>query len=232
MILFFLVKFFTKRQYAESFVNGNLHAKRLKFYRTLEDKSDSHRPDEYEGVAEWMQPGRVQVEIEGIDISNDLAEPLQVNYCYHDLINIYCLHGGMLDDENLSGASVGDLQERLLIPDSCLEMGKYAVVVPDTKEFLRRVRVAALKHKFQVWRGAVEYYDPTKFHGRFEDIKPIFQKRDEFCYQREFRLAFNTRTIDEEPINLFIGDISDIAFSCDSQEVNEFILRSKINVPD
>ena len=230
--LFFLVKFFTEQDHVNWFLDGNLYANRLKYFRELEQSSDIYRPDKHEGVAEWMQPDRVQVVLNGMDISRDLAGPLEVHYNYIDFINVFCLYGGMIREEDLAQISTCELRERLVVPKLCLGMGRHAVLIESTQEFLRRVSEAADKNKYQQWSGAVDYYDPNTFHGTFGQITPIFRKRVEFEHQREFRLALNTRTFDSGPINLFIGDISDIAFQFKPEDINGFIQQSTINLVD
>ena len=58
----------------------------------------------------------------------------------------------------------------------------------------------------------MKYYDPDTFHGNFQELDAVFWKQTEFSFQREFRIAIDTYTIEKASLILEIGDISDIAF--------------------
>ena len=48
----------------------------------------------------------------------------------------------------------------------------------------------------------------------------VFRKRVEFEYQREYRVAIDTGTEGLEPITLNIGNIADIAFAVNTDEID------------
>ena len=87
-----------------------------------------------------------------------------------------------------------DLQRRLLVPERCFKLGQHAVVVTDVLEFMRRFGAAIAVNRYRAWSHLVRYYDPSSFHGHFEGINPVFRKRIEFGYQREYRFAIDTGT--------------------------------------
>ena len=54
--IYFLVKVFSDKKYAEDFVNGKLFANRLSYFRKLEEEQQANRGDRHEGVVGWHQP--------------------------------------------------------------------------------------------------------------------------------------------------------------------------------
>ena len=50
--------------------------------------------------------------------------------------------------------------------------------------------------------------------------KNAFRKRSEFSYQREFRFLLRKNDAVDEYVTLEIGDLSDIAQSCKSADLN------------
>ena len=54
--IWYLIKFFSKREHAEMFMDGNLHMNRLSYFKPLETSSGDGRGDPYEAVSHWWQP--------------------------------------------------------------------------------------------------------------------------------------------------------------------------------
>ncbi len=94
------------------------------------------------------------------------------------------------------------------------------MIIKNPREFLERVRVAVSKLRFNTWSGLVSYFDPEVGIERLErEIDVVFNKRDEFDYQREYRIAFDTGTKDCNPVTLNIGKIDDIAFAVRAADI-------------
>ncbi|HIF9375049.1 TPA: hypothetical protein ACX6RV_002942 [Photobacterium damselae] len=53
--LFFFVKVFDNKKYADDFMKGKLFANRLSFFKKLEEKAEANRGDRHEGVLSWHQ---------------------------------------------------------------------------------------------------------------------------------------------------------------------------------
>ena len=222
----FLVKFFGKETYADDFVRGQIFANRLSKFKQAEDSEDSDksgRMDRHESTTAWLQPGKCSVKINGMDISDDLAGPLQVQMDWLNHLNVFCVHAAHSGDLNLASLSndnVEALRQELTIPPKCLDLGKYAVVVMNVPEFVKRMRDSARAKGYGIRYGLVQYYDPETFHGNFDDEEAAFRKQNRYSFQREFRFAMNSGSLGEEPLVMDIGDISDITLQLKSSELN------------
>ncbi|MYJ13709.1 MAG: hypothetical protein F4078_05310, partial [Acidimicrobiia bacterium] len=244
----FLIKFLTSDEHAESLVRGMLHAKRLAHHKRreaaeadgrldpLEGAEADGRLDRHEGTSSWMQPGSVELQVNGWNLTPDLAGPVQIQPRDLDRLNVFCVHAGHIDTTPPKGtvASVDDVRRRLLVPERCLELGEHAVVVKDVPEFMRRFGAAIEREGYRAWTHLVRYYDPSTFHGHFDGIDAVFRKQIKYGYQREYRFAIDTRRTDDptpdpddeasDPkdgaLDLDIGDIRDITLRLRSEDLN------------
>ena len=216
------VKFVSSEEHAESLVRGTLHAKRLAHFKKLEESEELGRRDPHEGTTSWMQPGSVRLEINGWNLTPDLAGPVQIQPRDLDHLNVFCMHAIHTDTTPPKGTvtSVDDVKRRLLVPERCLELGEHAVVVTDVREFMRRFDTAIDRERYRACAHLVRYYDPSTFHGHFDGIDAVFRKRIEHGYQREYRLAIDTRRPGNDPLDMAIGDICDITLRMRSEDLN------------
>ena len=77
-VVFFLIKFFDNEDHGRDFVSGRIYANTLAKFKRLEGVDDSGRGDRNEGTIAWLQPGQGRLEINGMDITDDLAGPVQL----------------------------------------------------------------------------------------------------------------------------------------------------------
>ena len=232
--IFFLVKFLTEQDHVNNFIQGKIYFNKLSEFKEIKDSEASRRNDQYEGAAAWLQPEKVRMEINSIDFSNDLAGPLTIQMNRLNHLHIFCVHAvhsGHLDLTKLSGDNIESLRDELKIPDDCLSLGEHAVVINNMPEFIKRVEDAAVTNGYKLIKGRVKYYNPETLHGYFQNMEAIFRKRDEYSYQREFRFVLDTRTTDDCPLILNIGNIRDITLQLKSNELNgEKFLGGKISL--
>ena len=233
----FLVKFFDKATYADDLVRGQIFANRLSKFKQAEDSKDSNksgRMDRHEGTTTLLQPGKCILKINDMDMSDDLAGPLQIQMNWLNHLNIFCVHAvhsGELDLASLSNDNVEALRQELTIPKKCLDLGKYAVVVKKVPEFIKRMINSARAKGYGIRYGLVKYYDPETFHGNFDDEEAAFRKQNRYSFQREFRFAMNSNSLGEDPLVMDIGNISDITLQLESSELNgEKLLGGKIEL--
>ena len=220
--IFFLAKFCESEEYANDFMNGRLYANRLSFFKEIEDAGDANRGDKYEGTMVWGQPGLAQIEINGQNISNDLAGPVSLSSNRLDQFNVVCLYAGNTRDYGQAPLPKrSQIRNQLLISRECEQFGQYAVLIKDGVEFLNRVKKSAKLKNFRVAHGLVEYYNPDTFHGNFPGISGAFMKHDRFRYQREYRIVIETGSSGINPIVLDIGDIRDISMRTNIREINQ-----------
>ena len=142
-------------------------------------------------------------------------QPIATHLGRLDNLNLFCTTYGAIEDEVLAGLSGDDDPEELtsLLPvhERCLRLGRYAVVIKDVGQFIRRVREAATAEGFVVGQDQVAYYDPGTYHGFTPLAAAVFRKHEGYSYQSEFRFAIHTGTEGDNHITLEIGDIRDIA---------------------
>ena len=218
--IFFFVKIFDDKKYATDFIKGNLFSNRLSFFRNLEESQDANRGDKNEGVVGLFQPEQVNLEING-RILNDLAGPISIKMNWHDNLNIFCIYAAHSGNfQSLSTENFDEFKKQLEIPEECLNLGKYAVVVTNVSQFIERVQLAVEKNNYGLRADLVEYYNPETFNGSFNEHEAIFKKRDEYKHQKEYRFAFDSGVTGNDSLVVEIGDISDITMLCDVSEVN------------
>lgn len=218
--IFFFVKVFDKKEYAEDFIKGKLYSNRLSFFRKYEEENSANRGDKHEGVVGWYQPDQIRLEING-RIITDLSGPVMTQMNWHDNLNVFCIyagHSGEFDD--ISEETIEDFKKQISIPEECENLGEYAVIVTNVTKFIERVKAAVSYNNYGLNAGLVEYYDPISFNGSFSDIESIFRKRDEYKHQKEYRFSFDTGVAGNDPLILNIGDISDITMQCKVSDIN------------
>ena len=238
-VIFFLIKFCDNGDHAADFVNGKIYANTLATFKThvSQGRSDgSGRADRHEGTISWLQPSLVRLEINGMDITNDLAGPIRVQKNWLNHLHIFCLHAvhsGIFSLEKLSNENIEELRREFTVPDGCGSLGEHAVVVKDVPEFIMRMKAAAETKGYPMVYRLVKYYAPDSFHGDFRDVESIFWKQDRYSYQREFRFVFDDGVMNDTPLIMEIGDISDITLQFNSSELNsEKFLGGDMAVPE
>ena len=235
-VIFFLIKFFNSADHATDFVNGKIFANSLATFKSLEVTDESGRGDRHEGTIAWLQPDQGRLEMNGMDLSDDLAGPIQLQRNWLNLLHIFCLHAvhsGALDIASLSNENVEELRSEFMVPDSCSSLGEHAVIVKDVRGFIKRMKSAARANGYEITHRSVRYYDPESFHGIFRDIESVFWKQDRHSDQREFRFVIDNGSKCDTPLIMEIGDISDITMQFRSSELNsEKFLGGDLTVPE
>ena len=220
--ILFLVKFFNKRCYADEFVRGQVHVNRLSSFKQG-DNDESGRADRHEGTTAWLQPSKVRAVINGMEISDDLAGPLQLQKNWLNHLHVFCTHAchtGDLGPPNPSNDYIEALRQQLTIDERCFTLGKHAVVIKDVPEFVSRMEASGKAKNLQVACGSVKYYDPARFHGEFRDLESVFWKQEQYSFQREFRFAIDSGSPGELPLEIDIGDMRHSTLQFESTELN------------
>ena len=226
-MILFLVKFLNKEAHVRDLLDGKIYANRLSWFKRMEAEDASGRLDRHEGAIAWHQPDRVNVVINGWNMTPDLAGPIEMHGNWLNYLNIYCTYAGRLADvepEHLPDEIPHEFRSQLAIPERCLSLGRYAVVIKNGPEFIRRMGEAATTSRCRMWYGKVNYYNPDIYHGHHFDVEAAFWKQDRYSYQSEFRFVIDTHTEGVEPITLEIGDIRDISLAFRTSELNTSLL--------
>ncbi len=213
-----LFKFFSCETYRDDFLKGHLHFNSLNYFRRAEAFDSFKQNDSYE-CCKIFQPNSIKVFF-GQQELKDLAGPVSI--CYNDDVlksYVMCFSTIRLDSQK-KYASLEDLKRDVLFSEKMIKYGEYVVVIPQAELFLERLEKAALKDGFDFFKGPVNYYDFSKDNISDEYPKIAFQKRSEFSYQREFRFLLRKKDAVNEYVTLEVGDLSDIAQSCKSADLN------------
>ena len=232
-MIFFFAKIYKNEEHADTFIKGSLFANRLCYFKQIENRDG--RGDKYEGAivpkldelcftltSKDIQTG----EVTEITIpEDDFAGPPIIQPTWLDHFNVFCMYAGYSGAfKEIPTDNLQCFQKQPEIPEDCTKLGRYAVLIKDPKEFIRRVRVAAERENYKIWWRLLRYYDPEVGTPRLvSSLDSIFSKSKEYEYQREFRFAIDTGTLESDPITLDIGDISDIAFRMDTPDINRLL---------
>ena len=213
-----LVKFFEKKDHANALhEDGLLHARRLKSFRREEE--GLQRRDRHEGAI-LLPTDEWSFSLDGHDLGLGPVGEAQIVLATLSNLNIFCMslfHASPSDHLSKQGVLdevVRQINDSLRV---CSAMGNHAVVVTDQTEFLARVRKAARGNGYRERRGPVEYYDtyPAEVTldvmagGRIQ-WQYAFLKHRRYEKQREYRFAFDTGTIGDDPLELDVGRLGDI----------------------
>ena len=114
---------------------------------------------------------------------------------------------------------LGQIDDSLL---ECEKMGKHAVVIVDPVQFFERIDDASRRCGYAVMDGVVKYYDTYPEDAVVHPIgRPLrsdvqwrhaYLKHRRYEKQREFRLAFQTHSSGDDPLELKVGSLQDIGF--------------------
>ena len=224
-MIVFLAKVFREAKHAEDFLNGKMHWNSLAYFKRIED--GGVRGDEDEGAIMLQREG-LTIELTAGEIDtirtsgHELTSPLVMRPKWFDHINVFCMYAGHTGAlKSISEQNVLELKKQLAIPDDCAQLGKYAVLITNVREFLGRVKAGAKRQGYGVCGGLVRYYDPQVGSPPTKsEIETIFTKRKEYEYQKEFRIAIDTGARAGNPVTLCIGKIHDIALPISTSDIN------------
>ncbi len=215
--LYYLVKLFNQKEYAEAFRQGRVYAQKLSCFHKYEEG----RGDPSEGTVGLFQPMEgMKIEItattgphsgETVTLTEkDLAGPMTMGSNYLRQLNAFCMfgiYGGSPELEKIRKDQRVEFPERWF-----REFGPYAVIIKDVRQFIERVERVAKREGYQSWFYPVEYYDPSIFHGHMKGVEGAFRKPVKFEYQRECRIVFDT-SLHPGALTLDVRDLSDISMS-------------------
>ena len=147
---------------------------------------------------------------------------------YRNLFCVHAAHTGDIDLDSLSAHNVENLRKQLKLSEDFRKLGRFAVVIRNIPEFIKRIESAVEQKGYRLSRGLVKYYDPDTFHGSFSDWEAVFRKRREYRYQQEYRFIIDTLAIEDWPIVLEMGNIRDITSYFYASKINEELLGGEI----
>ncbi|MBH3004133.1 hypothetical protein ACTVNY_14755 [Serratia nevei] len=230
----FFVKIFSSEKYRDEFLKGNLYMNPLKYFIEYEDQHSGNIGDKHEALSAWIQPEGIKLLFkfgdQEIEIpEEDIAAPIAIKKNRFDSINVLCLmvlhsHGISLADA-LSAEQVEQLKGYFTIPEDVIKLGEYAVIIPNTGDFLAKVRSAS---QLLVDNGdaremvakIVTYYDQSKTLSLTDEDEAIFHKQKSYEHQKEFRVSLDRGKDEVSPYVLKVGDLTGIAHPVMTRDIN------------
>lgn len=222
--IFAFVKIFEEKEYAESFLRGELYMNTIRSFKEYTDKSGELRGDSYEGIIAIHQPNKLSgIKINDVEISSSaLASPILIHGDYLLNQNVFCIYSlNSRGYDQFSAETLKDFKETLQLHELCFGLGCYCVVILNASDFISRCEKAIRKLNLQAKLALVDYFDEEEFHGFMPKEKLGFQKRNMFAHQREYRIKIDINQSDPRPFTLDVGDLSDISILMKPQEFND-----------
>ncbi|MEZ2739117.1 hypothetical protein [Comamonas jiangduensis] len=239
-----LIKVYEEEKYADDFLNeGAMYMKTLREFKAIED--GEIRGDAHEGVIAWHQPHDVKVTINSKDIDGNekiinldpdqMAGPVIIGHNGLGDINIFCLYAFCINDFNFQYDEKDEasrleaevkardfLNAELAKLQDIAVLGEHAVVIADVRKFFSLLDEQLGGKEFFYKRGIVNYFDPKKFSGFFEEGDAIFQKRDSYSNQSEYRVAFRDDSPPEAKL-VKLGSLKNIAVKVKVEDLQNLI---------
>lgn len=217
----FFLRVFENEQYMNDFLDGKIYMNRLSYFPSLEGDEEDNRADPREGLAAIWQPKDVTIEVNG-RVLTSIAGPIESRQIKNKYLHLFCLFTGATSESHLLNPAdnIQAMQADFNVPEKCTKLGEYYVVIHNTKKFIDRMVAAIRKAGYgdSAKAGMVTYYDPEIFTGEFGD-RAAFYKTKNLSHQKEYRFVVDTKTEDEAPLILDIGEIRDIAHISDTWDV-------------
>ena len=96
-------------------MQGKIYANRLSYFKDIEGKDDTGRADRHEGAIGWFQPDQGRFTINELDITGDLAAPVEIQREWFKLqkpvLRTMRPHTGDIDLGSLSDHNIEDLRK-------------------------------------------------------------------------------------------------------------------------
>ena len=232
-MIVFLVKVFSDQVHAGKFLQGEMYARRLSWFKELEndtDRGDDHEAavvSHLDGFTITLNPTDLATgETEEVTITgSDLARPPVFRPRHFDHLHLFCMYAAQIDSNHeIPEDRIQELKKQLELPEEYSRFGRNAVAIINYSQFVKRVEVAAKRNGYGIGWGPVEYFDPEVGTSLSPlDVKTLFAKRNKYAWQKEFRFVIDSRTVGNDALILNIGKIDDIATALDTSEINRLL---------
>ena len=210
------IRMHDEKEHAEDLLKGKLYFNTIAYHRKRGN-------DPLEGIVRR----EVDIDLSTSDGEHGLELKNAPGYFKAEIVNIkytpvFCMTaiGGEIEKDTY-GNSV-NLAKQFRLSRKCeAEYGNHAVIIYNPTEFIQRCLESARNHPVGLGHDWVKYVRPR---GPLDTsmLSPaiLFNKRDKFKYENEYRLVAFRYTQDEGHFELNVGDLTDIAFYCRTNEIN------------
>ena len=210
----FMVKFLKQRDHAESFLAGNMQARRLAHFKALENDSARGDPDDglrtYQHVLSQPAPSSEHfTHVADISVGEHGVLAIGFDYTTDEDPYVICLSRFRSDAEDAS--CLEQLQRQInAAPKMGAKFGPHAVIIEDQCAFLHMVDRAAKDRRYAL-RSELVAYRPEGKESNFAKPMDAFCKSARFAPQHEFRIVLTGGDDAGETLHLPIGDLDGIA---------------------
>ncbi|TRW21434.1 hypothetical protein FMM05_20375 [Flavobacterium zepuense] len=186
------------------FYDGEIFCNTLDYFQNLPQENLMADPND--GDIKLIQAKNIKLEFKDKTFLSDKG---QIHLKNPNLKgNLYCLYG--VETKTIEPS---ETFKKLDLDLSAIDWGDYAIYIFDTLEFLRRMEAAIKKEQLQFEFHPVLYYDDKIYEG---DLN-VFNKSIKFEKQKEIR--YWIANTNNEPIKLYLGDLSDISILLNRNEL-------------
>ena len=185
------LKFGSYDHMLDLYENGTIFLNTIEYFRKLEDQE--LRGDVYEGASKVINslPGTFQ--IPNVDRKFHYIK-IHLKESYETILgNLYCLYC-------ISSFGIQNPKE-FTIDERNTRFGSHCVMIKDNPNFLKSIERVLRNRGLKYYHGFVKYYDKEKVSKTLS----LFEKPDEFEYQKEFRFYVINDVV--EPIKIQIGSL-------------------------
>jgi hypothetical protein len=189
------LKFGSLENIQDLFRNGTIYLNTIEYFHNIEDKE--LRGDKYEGATKVINslPGTFRIP----NVDRDFKyEKIHLKESFEIVLgNLYCLY--CISSYGFKNLLDFKLDERNL------RFGTHCLMIKDNQYLFSSIEKELKKNGYKYHHGFVEYYDRDKISKELT----IFNKPNEFEYQKEFRFyVYNDQV---KPIKINIGSLQDKA---------------------
>ncbi len=196
MLIF--VKFGEEKYMNDLIKNGNLFLNTVTEFKKIDD---DFRGDKHEGVSDIIQSQNARLELTLPEILGGEKIILDGN---NGLVGQVLMSNTNFSNTNIYSLYMIPPEEDFKIDDRMFQFGKYAAIITNPIEFLKRVERSLEELNLAAYMSQVKYLERNDFEGEMS----IFNKFSEYSYQNEYRIhVINT---EDKPLIINVGSLEDI----------------------
>jgi len=206
------LKFGEYQNIKDLYENGTIYLNTIQYFRDIEDKE--LRGDSYEGASEIINSLPGTFKIPGIEREFNYQK-MHIKKAYETILgNIYSLY--CVSSHGFPNPLDFEVDKRNF------RFGTHCLMIKDNAYFFDKIKSELTKQDYKYSHGFIDYYDKQKT----TNLKlSLFQKPNEFEYQKEFRFYVENDKL--KPIKIQIGSLENYAEIYTAETMSELKLEMK-----
>ena len=194
------IKFSKDKKHLIDFIeNGHIYINTIKYFSNCKDE-DYGQSDKLEMITSYHQNKNASININGRKFK--IVKPFSLREGEADYTHIFCFY--TLSNESISHTD----KDKIFSEQLWNEFGEYFIFIHDAHSFMKRLDKKLKELNIHYKADYVEYFCPHTYEGKVD----IFQKRNIYSHQEEFRIAINKPNYIKPITDLYLGNLSDIAY--------------------